>query len=342
MITLGWYVHHHGRGHVHRARAVCRELSSRGIGVTVLSSLPDEGWAPWVELPRDDAGGFRDVDAHGLLHYAPTDNPGHRRRLARIASWVAEAGPAAAVVDVSVEVTMWLRVQGVRTVVMAMPGVRDDTPHRIGYRAADRIIAPWPGTLERSAWLQPYAARVHYVGGISRYDGRGAPAEAFVDRAGSRTVLVIGGVGGSDHGAADVEAARAATPDWSWRVIDADDWVADPWPLLHAAEVVVTGAGQGSVADLAAAGSTTLPGTPVGRSAIVIPQDRPYGEQAATARVLRRHGLAVVRDKWPAAAQWPALLSAATSLAPRWEAWETTGAASRAADVIVEMVREHA
>ena len=27
-----------------------------------------------------------------------------------------------------------------------------------------------------------------YVGGISRYDGRGAPAEAFVDRAGSRTV----------------------------------------------------------------------------------------------------------------------------------------------------------
>ena len=36
--TIGWYVHHHGRGHLARCRSVAAHLP----GLTVLSSLPAE------------------------------------------------------------------------------------------------------------------------------------------------------------------------------------------------------------------------------------------------------------------------------------------------------------
>ena len=64
--------------------------------------------------------------------------------MAQIAAWVATHAPRLMVVDVSVEVTVLVRSMGVPTVVMGMPGVRDDAAHQLAYRLADAIIAPWP------------------------------------------------------------------------------------------------------------------------------------------------------------------------------------------------------
>ncbi|MGE3288536.1 MAG: glycosyltransferase [Pseudonocardia sp.] len=100
------------------------------------------------------------------------------------------------------------------------------------------------------------------------------------------------------------------------------DWCADPWPLLRDADVVVTHAGQNAVAEVAAAR------TP----AIVLPQQRPHGEQAATAAALGHAGLAVVRDRWPDPAQWsPLLAEAAAADRDRWRQWCPVDGAEKAA-----------
>lgn len=330
---VGWYVHHHGRGHAHRARSVVEVLQRRGIDVTVLSSLPDEGWAPWLVLPRDDEGGEHDPTAGGALHWAPTDSAGYRDRMARVAAWARTAD--ASVVDVSVELTVLLRTLGVPTVTLAMPGNRPDRPHALGYDIATQVVAAWPAGLGDPDHVTRRTPKVTHVGGISRYEGRTAPTAeeiaALRPADGRRHVVVVGGAGGSSLTPADLDAARAATPAWSWTAAGRlGRWFDDMWPLLHSADVVVSAAGQGSIADLAAAGSR----------AIVIPEDRPFDEQAATARLLVDAGLAVGQPSWPSPDAWPELLDEASHLENRWHTWQVVGAATRFADVVERIARE--
>jgi UDP-N-acetylglucosamine:LPS N-acetylglucosamine transferase len=104
----------------------------------------------------------------------------------------------------------------------------------------------------------------------------------------------------------------------------------DPWPDICAADVVVTHAGQGCVADVAAAR----------RPAIMLPQSRPFGEQDATADALCRHRLATVIRRWPRPYEWKGLIAHARAAdANRWELWQTEGAATRAATAIEATAR---
>ena len=99
-------------------------------------------------------------------------------------------------------------------------------------------------------------------------------------------MLVLSGRGGTELTLDELAAAQAETPGWTWTVLGPPGrrWVADPWPLLCAADVVVTHAGQNAIADVAAAR----------RPAVIVPQPRPFDEQATTARALDAAGLAVV------------------------------------------------
>ena len=86
--------------------------------------------------PGDPESGS-DPTVRGLLHWAPLHHDGHAGRLAAVAAWIAHARPRAFVVDVSVEVTLLVRLLGVPPVVVAQPGDRSDAPHALGWDAAD-------------------------------------------------------------------------------------------------------------------------------------------------------------------------------------------------------------
>ncbi|MFI5934203.1 glycosyltransferase [Actinoplanes sp. NPDC051494] len=328
MGLTGWYIHHHGAGHLTRFRAVRPHLPGE---VVVFSSLPEPDVLPpgtrWTHLDPDndrppgapDPAGS-DPTAGGLLHWAPLGHAGHARRLAVIAGAVA-AGPVDRfVIDVSVEVALFVRLLGVATVVVTQPGDRGDEPHRLAYASASRVLAPWPvGAHARAA-----EHRFVEVGGISRFDSRTRDTEPDPG-----TVLVLGGGAAEDDLADRVARASAATPGTHWQLAggSAATWLEDPWQALQRAEVVVAAAGQNSIADLAAAGAR----------AVVVPQPRPFGEQVATGRVLAARGLAAVEPAWPADAAWPGVLERARSLRPDWTRWQVTGAARRAADAIAEV-----
>lgn len=309
---IGYYVHHQGRGHLHRAQSV---LSYVDAPSTILSSLP----GPWVVLPLDDEGPTVDPTAGGRFHWVPTHHAGLRRRMARIARWIEETAPALMVVDVSVEIAVLARSMGVPVLVTAMRGDRTDPAHELGYAVAHQMLAPWPAAFADPGWR--WSAKTRYVGAFSRFDGRAQ--EGSPD--GRRHLVVLSGAGGTDLRVAPV----AAIPGWEWDWLGTPGrWTPDPWPAISSADVVVTHAGQNAIAEVAAAR----------RPAVVLPQQRPFGEQDATADVLARAGLAVVRRTWPTPTEWPSVLAEAVALGgDPWAQWSPGDGAQRAAQVIDEL-----
>ena len=288
-----------------------------------------------MKLSRDDESErVYEPTAHGALHWAPHHDPGAGARMSQIAQWVAEAQPEAVVVDVSVEVATFVRLLGVPVVVMALPGKRTDAPHLLVHRLADHIVAAWPRELCVPSWLRQYDDKTSYVGGVSRFEGRTCrtptgPPRGDVSIADMR-VLVLGGA--DDSFGAALEHCAATYPNFSWTALGGGSgvWQDDPWPAICAADVVVTHAGQGAIADVAAAR----------RPAVVVPEPRPFDEQKATAKVIRRHRLAVVSQDRPDERAWPALLAHAGAGDPRrWCRWEVDGAAERAAAAIESTAR---
>ena len=311
---IGIYAHHHGSGHLHRCRAIQRELRAMGHEAQILSTTGGD-----VTL-LDDASdtprplrSARAMTAGGTLHYAPYGAPQIASRFAQIADWVAENQPEAFYVDVSNEVAAFVRLMGVPVVVHAMPGYRGDAPHQLAYAQADAIVAAWPDWVEVPVHLRAHADRLHAVGGISRLSPR-----AGVKRDPNH-VVVMAGLGGSTWSPEDWEAVRRACPEYRFTFLGGDNHVDDPTELLQSAGIAVTAGGQNSVADLAA---TDTP-------AVILPQPRPFTEQKAGAKALE--GLATVRNAFPAPEEWPELLRRRDT---DWGRWQTDGAARRAAEVI--------
>ena len=327
---IGYYAHHHGRGHRQRAGVLADRLATP---ITVLSSAgPPDGWdvsRPWIRLPGDEPGsgpdgldgehpiGAADPTAGGTLHWAPPHHPGLRRRMGMIAAWIADTAPVLLVVDVSVEVTLLGTLLGIPTVVVGMPGDRGDRPHRSAYDAAVAVLAPWASEFADPTWPQSWRDKTFHAGAISRFSGRTVSPRP--PRSGSKRVLVLWGDGGTGRPVEAVERARARTPGWEW------SWArrsVDLFGQLAAADVVVTHAGQNAVAEVAAAG------TP----AVVIADDRPHGEQRATAARLDSAGIASGLSGWPADDDWPGLLAQAHRRGGQgWVRWTAGDGAAGAA-----------
>lgn len=333
-----YYVHHHGGGHLGRAREICRHLP---LDVTLVSSLPCPAdltsWEHpgtrrrWVTVPWDTGDGdnptapalYPDPDAAGMLHWAPIGHPGLQARNAALLACIAERSPSLVVSDVSAEIVGLARLSGVPTVMVVLPGVRSDAAHQWAFGLCRGLLAPWPRPGELPEWLRPWRSRTCFAGGI----GAGAPHVTPVSGAeqGARQVLVAFGAG--ERPARALRDAAAATPGWSWHLPDVtvspDEWRR----RLAGAEVVVSHAGLGTVADLAISRGRAL----------VIPQPRPFGEQDATGRLLQDLGIDRAHRRWPEAADWNRLLDKASGAETgSWEAWGVADGARRAAGWLVE------
>lgn len=328
---IGWYVHHHGSGHLHRAVTVARHLP---VPVTGLSSLPrPAGWeGPWVRLPRDDAssvgyGPDRDVNARGRLHWVPVDDEGLRSRVHAVSTWITQSSPEVLVVDQSVEVCLLARLHGVPVVGLTAPGRRVDAPHQLGFDVSAALVGAWPEGLT-TAMLPGVAPEV-----TDRFTAVGACSRLPVAagrrrrRPGPPRVVLMAGEGRDGFTAESVRNAQRETPDWEWTVLSRSlgSWRADPAALLADADVAVIHPGQNSLAEVAA---LRVP-------AVVVPQARPFDEQHVTASVVADGWPAVVLEGVPEGG-WGNVLEAAAALdGQAWEAWCDGQAPRRVAGVVM-------
>jgi hypothetical protein len=317
---IGWYVHHHGAGHLQQLRLVSKHVRTP---ITGLSSLgrPDWWQNQWEVLPRDDAAPALDTAARGVLHWAPRLHDGLRRRGAMICRWIDETKPVLLVVDVSVEVALLARLLGIPVVVAAMRGARGDRPHAAAYDVADALLAPWPATQVPAGWPSRWTEKTWHVGAFSEFDA--APRRRPPGDERQRVLLLVGD-GGTDIDTPAVAAARAATPGWNWTIAGIGARLSrdELWSALCDSDVVISHAGQSAVAEVAAAR----------RPAIIFAQQRPHGEQIDTASTLQRAGIAIGLDQWPPPSALPNLLAAAKAIDPvRWSEWSPGNGARQAA-----------
>jgi hypothetical protein len=337
--VIGYYVHHHGRGHVTRAATLLAHLPPT-TEVTGLSTLPrPPAWPQlWVQLDPDaDDDPFElpvDPTAGGTFHWVPRGHDGLRSRMSTISRWIDATRPSVVVVDTSVEVAALCRLHGVSVVSVLQPGDRTDRPHELGLGLADRLVAPWPADVaDVVRGVDPTDPRLVHVGAFSRFDGRepAVPPTNGPHSTGTRHVVVLAGAGGSAQTHEALEHARGTTPGWEWTVLGGPDgtWVDDPWAALCSADVVVTHAGQNALAEVAAAR----------RPAVVVPEERPHDEQRTTAAALHADGRlpVVVRDRFPDHG-WPQVLERAARLdGACWSTWNDGDGARRLAGTVLEV-----
>lgn len=296
---IGIYAHHHGSGHLQRALSVAAAMDDE---VTVLTSAavaggtnPDPGRIRVLQLPLDHDGPGAlagpvdpalDPTAGGRLHWAPLGHAGLRQRTALLTGWIDRHRPTVMWVDISVEITLAARLTGTPVVSTVLPGRRDDAPHVLAHGVCSALVAGWPHAAGASVPTGATAPLIP-VGGVSRFAGRDPDLSARGRR--RPRVLHLQGSGG-DGRDTRWDAVRDALDEVEWVRLGGPGgrWVADPWAELCAADVVISAAGQSSVADLAAADAHV----------VAVPQERPFAEQDATAARLQRlgHGAVVGRD----------------------------------------------
>lgn len=309
---IGYYVHHHGAGHLARARAIANASAGRivllGTGIGSLGiDLADD---------RLDTGAFDGADGAycrpDSLHYAPLDHQGVRSRIATIARWIDIHRPALMVVDVSVEIAMMARLASVPIVYVRLNGNRTDRPHLYAFQGATALMAPFHQDLDAASTPTWVRKKTRYLPGITA--GRPTPT-----RNADPTILIVVGRGGqSGDGEAFAQAARCC-PQWHWRVIGPCSmphdppsnlailgWVQDSDREIARATLVVGAAGDGLVGSVLAAD----------RPFVCIAQDRPYDEQRATAQRLGEVGAALVVDSWPQPERWQQLIRDTLALSP--------------------------
>jgi UDP-N-acetylglucosamine--N-acetylmuramyl-(pentapeptide) pyrophosphoryl-undecaprenol N-acetylglucosamine transferase len=295
---LAWFIGD-GAGARARLRAVLPHLA--GVRVSLVSvgpaGEPPPGVDDVVELPwtgeRPPALGRRT-----------------RPSPSRLRSWLAVDRPDLLVVDGGGEVAAAARTAGVPTVNVRRPGSASTSHASILAPTGAGELAPYPAALEPETTPRWLRERTVHAGLLSRYAGRiphrRAGRRALGIGSDAQVVTVLSGRDGLGDGA-DLVAAAAATPTWTWLMVGRCGaptsmlpanlhrlgWRADPWPTLEAADVVVGSGALSVVAEVASAR----------RPLLVLPRSG-RADDAAHGRLLAQVGAATVLTSWPRAEVW--------------------------------------
>ena len=240
-------------------------------------------------------------------HYAPYYSDAYQQRAIAIADWVARTKPTAMVVDVSAEITQYLRWLGVPVILVLQHGDRDDLPHLCGYDAAYRLFAPYPEILESPGTPSWIRAKTIYSPGFSRYSSRQdtkADARAKLNLDGEQSVVVvINGGGGGEYSLAEIVPTAKAAPEWQWLImgkvnrdvhhlpenISVLGWQEDTYTYLKAADVAIASGGHNTTMEI---GSARVP-------FLCIPESRPFNEQQVRAELLAKLSLCYLATSFP-------------------------------------------
>lgn len=342
-MEIAFYVHHHGSGHLMRCLAIASAI--KNCNVTFLGSGLEQyksiipGYINLIFLPIDIPVGrdcdFLDQSVEGL-HYAPLNINGQLQRVNMITGFLASHPKLLFVVDVSVEIAMLSRLCGVPTVVVRQHGLRDDLPHRICYRNAVGLLAPFDARMSGQApeWVNE---KTFYTGGLSRF----APSADLSD-ASKRDVAVLIGSGGTSINNEFLNELSGQCPQWTFHVVgDCQNKSAinnlhfhgkleDPQAILADCCIVIGNAGHNTVMECAS----------LNKRFIAIAEERPFKEQEEKARIIEELALAAhIPASRISHVDWKETLENLLTSRPDWNGFIRSDAAERAADYLVRTHR---
>ena len=331
LAPIAFYVHHHGSGHATRCKqiAACWPDDSP---VHVFTSAPRyfEGWGGGTvhKLDMDTEEGrdpARDMLDGQVLHYAPVGLRNVSRRMATIATFIAERNPKLFIVDLSCEVALFARLCGAKVALVRLHGYREDPAHVAAFQLSDVLLAPFPPCLEdehTAAWVRD---KTIYLGLFSRYDRRVESTEecrAAIGAPGKTLVTVVNGSGGGHRKVDHWSAIARANPEYHFYLLGHLDqtpndqlnltlvgYVENTYTYLRAADIIVGSGGTNTMSEVAAAGGRYLS----------LPEPRPFNEQVYKMQALERYGLTRILPNELAPKEWSKWFRRARDLQPgRW------------------------
>jgi len=346
---VGYYVHHHGQGHAARFRAIAAASRRPLAAISELDVGCDETeWTiPPHRIPSDVPRQIVDPTAGGALHWAPLGSSESVDRLVSVVEWVDRVRPVGMVVDVSVEMAVLARLAGLATIVVRQHGDRDDEPHRIAYRSAERLLAPYPAELEHPRspdWVVERTDHVGFIASARLPEAVARDADAGHDLPADDDIVVLWGAGGGTLSMRSIGCLAEARPgatvwllghfsaELSHARVRAEGFVSDPTRHLARHPTVVASAGNNAVAEAAHHGCAL----------VVVPQDRPFDEQMRHAEALDAREAAAIGPSTDTAASWAHALDIAEQRRHRLSALARQDGAPNAAHAIEQRLAPYA
>jgi UDP-N-acetylglucosamine--N-acetylmuramyl-(pentapeptide) pyrophosphoryl-undecaprenol N-acetylglucosamine transferase len=265
-----------------------------------------------------------------------------------LAQWVEKTQPVAVIVDVSAEISQYLRLLGVPAIAIRQHGDRGDSAHLAGYDAAYKLFAPYPPALELDTVPSWIIDKTIYAPGFSQYSARLLTRSAARKQLGiscqQKVVVVLNGRGGGQHSLFKIAAVAVATPEWFWLIVGRVErncqslpnnvlvvgWCQDTYVYLKAADVAIASAGHNTVMEI---GTATVP-------LICIPEPRPFDEQQVKAELLAKLGLCYLLTSFPTATSIKSILHKVSRLnVSKWTQIMAADGAKQAAMAISSEVK---
>jgi len=313
--AIGYYVHHHGAGHIMRAISIAATLENFSVFFLGSNLEPYQHLIPkhieCIHLPMDVATEGETLSEEqelSFLHYAPLGVNGVRLRVAIMTAFFKENFPLLLIVDVSVEVTMLARLCGIPTVVVRQHGNRTDRAHLNAYQSAEFLLAPYPEELavaEEEDWI---VHKTFYPGGFSRYTNVACDSQEVATNVG-----ILLGEGGTSIDEQLIELLQSTCRTYTFHIIGSlagkttrnqpnviwHGKLNDPVEILLQCAVVIGNAGHNTVMEMA----------DLNKRFICIPEKRPFDEQERKAELLQIRCYAkVVQPEVLLLIDWLALL----------------------------------
>ncbi len=307
---LLYYVHAHGSGHLAIFKLLEPELSKyfeiialttnvratealQGMDNILVHELPAK-WGP-LDIPPKHT--FSKAFEETPYSKYPAE------RIAKLLDIVQRHQPVAFFCDGSPELAIAARSMGVPIVLVHLLGNTMIDPTQVfTYELSDHIIANFPKALQTPGYN--YTDKTYYSGFISRY-----AAKALLETPDETITILMG----TDNYSQELVSRMTADPSRNFVIIGNNHEYAleDNCVQLGyqtdvaqaiSGNIVITAAGQNSVAELLSLGKTL----------IVLPEDRPYDEQKYNAMALSDNDMALIADDQMDADEWRELLETAT------------------------------
>ncbi len=318
--TIFYFVHAHGNGHKATFNMLYPALSVffKVIAITtnneITGYLHKKHDVQVLELPPKYPAGYH-IPAHTfskafeVTPYAM--EPAARAKA--LAEAIERYRPKAFHCDGVPELAIMARGMGVPVILVHLPGnIMNDPTQVFAHELADHIVAHFPSYLEQADYR--FASKTYYSGYMSQYAGHELKRS---NRSAVHHVTVL--LGYDNY---DVPVLKNITKDQNTRFTIIGNrqnynlaknctqlgLVKDIREAM-AGQVVISAAGQNTIAELVS----------LGKRLILLPEPRPYDEQAVHANVLANQNIALLAQETFSAEQWQNVLQKAAVFTPRYQ-----------------------
>jgi UDP-N-acetylglucosamine transferase subunit ALG13 len=312
--TIFYFVHAHGNGHqatfnlLYPALSVFFEVISITTNNEITEYLQNRHDVQVIELPPKYPAGYEIPEhtfskAFEVTPYA-IEPAGRARALAEA---IERCQPKAFYCDGVPELAIVVRGMGVPVVLVHLPGnVMNDPTQVFAHELADHIVAHFPASLEQANYQ--YAFKTFYSGYMSKYAGSAS------NHSDSHNVTILLGYDNYDESVLKNITADQNTQFTiigNKRQYDLAGNCKQLGPVKDiseaiAGEIVISAAGQNTIAELLS----------LGKRLILLPEPRPYDEQAVHANVLADKNVVLLAREDFNAEQWQDLLQKAKAFMP--------------------------